>query len=233
MYTEYPKTQKIRLFSLAVGQPLVVHNQVDDIDSEDRVDLWQTVLIYRLFDNGSTQCVAHLDMDGQLLGRDVFFFSEASWCRSNDGQDDTTPKESVKEWMKIVAPEYANFDSTYTAFMLAIGPDFPHVSGCGRLLRFDIRGDQNILDPATEPVEWNIQQRRFTPLSSKRTIMPRSYGPPAAVIARIPMGRKVSCMIHFRHPPQLNHLICTGSYVTDELAVYDWRFGVKVGTLPW
>ncbi|KAI9316658.1 hypothetical protein BX666DRAFT_182309 [Dichotomocladium elegans] len=26
---------------------------------------------------------------------------------------------------------------------------------------------------------------------------------------------------------------CRGSYVTDQLTVFDWRFGVKVGVLPW
>ncbi|KAI7881605.1 hypothetical protein K492DRAFT_145908, partial [Lichtheimia hyalospora FSU 10163] len=183
---------KVRLFSLAVGQQLFLNNNQDDMDNDDRVDLWQTVLIYRLFDNGATQCVAHVHMNGQLLGRDVFFFSEASWGRS----------KNVSEWMKIVAPDHCHFDPLHTVFMLATGPDFPRVSGCGRLVKFDIRGEQSDI-------------------------------PPAAVIARITMGRKISCMIHFRHPPQLNHLICTGSYVSDQLTLFDWRFGIKVGVLPW
>ncbi|KAI8380394.1 hypothetical protein BD560DRAFT_315418, partial [Blakeslea trispora] len=52
------------------------------------------------------------------------------------------------------------------------------------------------------------------------------------MIACIRLGSDVSCMIHFKYPPYLNHLICTGSYQDDELSVYDWRFGVKVGSLP-
>lgn len=256
---------KVRLFSLAVGQQLFLNNNQDDMDNDDRVDLWQTVLIYRLFDNGATQCVAHVHMNGQLLGRDVFFFSEASWGRSSDGSDEdyarqAAPQENVSEWMKIVAPEHSHFDPLHTVFMLATGPDFPRVSGCGRLVKFDIRGERDILDPATEPVIWDTHERRFRPLyatnrshvvgsinhrfghvrssagafsytSSEST--PSSDIPPAAVIARITMGRKISCMIHFRHPPQLNHLICTGSYVSDQLTLFDWRFGIKVGVLPW
>ncbi|KAI8068180.1 uncharacterized protein B0P05DRAFT_457205, partial [Gilbertella persicaria] len=53
------------------------------------------------------------------------------------------------------------------------------------------------------------------------------------MIASIRLGSDVSCMIHFKYPPYLNHLICTGSYQDDELSVYDWRFGIKVGSLPW
>ncbi|KAJ8663805.1 hypothetical protein O0I10_000079 [Lichtheimia ornata] len=258
---------KVRLFSLAVGQQLFLNNNQDDMDNDDRVDLWQTVLIYRLFDNGATQCVAHVHMNGQLLGRDVFFFSEASWGRSSDGSDEdyarqAPPQENVSEWMKIVAPEHSDFDPLHTVFMLATGPDFPRVSGCGRLVKFDIRGERDILDPATEPVIWDTHERRFRPLfapnrnhvagsinhrfghvkssagafnytSSSESIPQQPDIPPAAVIARITMGRKISCMIHFRHPPQLNHLICTGSYVSDQLTLFDWRFGIKVGVLPW
>ncbi|ORZ08382.1 hypothetical protein BCR42DRAFT_425032 [Absidia repens] len=57
--------------------------------------------------------------------------------------------------------------------------------------------------------------------------------PPAKLIHTVYLGSHISCMIHFRYPTRLNHLICTGSYGSNELSVYDWRFGVKVGTLPW
>ncbi|ORZ03481.1 hypothetical protein BCR43DRAFT_52419 [Syncephalastrum racemosum] len=232
---------KVRLFSLAVGQPLPIAHQ-DEADGDDRVDLWQCVLIYRLYNNGATQCVAHLNMDGDLLGREVFFFSHTSWARSSDGELDPNDKTAplVKPWMEVLSPEDAQYDPRFTVFMLAIGPSLPHVSGCAQLLRFDIRGQRDLLDPSSEPCMWDILNRRFTPLFSPMarsnntaTILQRDYGPPASVVARIHLGRKVSCMIHFRYPPHLNHLICTGSYVRDELTVYDWRFGLKVGVLPW
>lgn len=232
-------TTKIRFFSLAVGQALFGNNP-DDADADERVDLWQTVLIYRLYDNGATQCVAHVSMDGELLGREVFFFSEASW----DVPRGKGPyRESVKDWMKIIAPAYADYDPQYTAFMLALGPKYPDGDGCGQLVRFDIRGEDNILDPAAEPVVWDSMLRQFRSISpfnlfsydhmNTMAVIDRPTGPPAVVVARIPLGERVSCMIHFRYPQELNHLVCTGSYRTDELTVYDWRFGVKVGVLPW
>lgn len=226
--------ETVRLFSLAVGQPLLSPEMTED-DSDDRVDIWRTILIYRLYDNGTTQCLAHLALDGQLLGRDVFFFSETSWGR---------PEEPVIDWIHMTTMGYSHqhpassndYDPAYTVFMLVMGPDFPSISGCGRLIRFDIRGDRHIIDPATEPVIWEPSVRLFRPLYPRYMIQ-RIHAPcppsSAVVLTRINMGHKVSCMIFFRHPPALNHLICTGSYDTNELTLYDWRFGVKVGILQW
>ncbi|KAJ8662718.1 hypothetical protein O0I10_001682 [Lichtheimia ornata] len=231
--------EKVRLFSLAVGQPLLSPEMTED-DSDDRVDQWRTILVYRLYDNGTTQCLAHLALDGQLLGRDVFFFSETSWGR---------PNEPVKDWIHMTTMGYRHhhhrhhttttpdhYDPDYTVFMLVMGPDFPSISGCGRLIRFDIRGERHIVDPATEPVIWEPSVRLFRPLYPRYMIQRANEPCPpssAVVLTRINMGHKVSCMIFFRHPPELNHLICTGSYDTNELTLYDWRFGVKVGTLQW
>jgi hypothetical protein len=78
-------TKKVRFFSLAVGTPMEPGTEPEN---EDRVDFWKAVFVYRLNDDGSTQCVAHVKVDNLVLGREIFLFSDASWARSNDGDDD-------------------------------------------------------------------------------------------------------------------------------------------------
>ncbi|KAG0177964.1 hypothetical protein DFQ29_004121 [Apophysomyces sp. BC1021] len=229
------ETQKVRLFTLAVGQLLFPDN--DDMDNEDRVDVWHAVLIYRLFDNGDTQCVAHLNVGGWFLGREVFFFSDISWAESNDGDlwvpDQKTSR--LRDWMQVMSPQDAGYDPVNTVFMLAVGPSFPRNAGFGQLIRFDIRGQPNLLDPSKTPVIWDPADNSFK--ATGVVPEPAEYFTedicPAKVVSVVHLGKKVSCMIHFRYPPHLNHLICTGSYNKDELTIYDWRFGVKVGVLPW
>ncbi|KAI8388523.1 uncharacterized protein BYT42DRAFT_238006 [Radiomyces spectabilis] len=227
-------TQKIRLFALAIGQPLG-HVHLDVEGAEDRVDHWQAVLIYRLFDDGTTQCLAHLRVEGHFIGREVFFFSDISWGQSNDGQWDPDDNvDAVRDWMEILTPSYANYDRRHTIFMLAIGSTTPRFSGCAQLAQFDIRGDPHVLDPSMAPLTWNRATHRF--MTHKDNLDQHLREPLSLfnkVIAVIPLGDKVSCMVHFRYPPHLNHLICTGSFQDEELSVFDWRFGVKVGTLPW
>ncbi|KAI8359936.1 hypothetical protein EDC96DRAFT_422522, partial [Choanephora cucurbitarum] len=212
--------QKVRFFSLAVGVALVTGMEAEN---EDRVDIWKSLFVYRLFDNGDTQCVAHVKVVDLFLGREVFLFSDTSWSQSNDGKDNDDSNfhtkyhspTALKDWMKIVSPENVDYDPCYTVFMLAIGPIYDHITGCVQIARFDIR-DQHILDPSVTPVAWDSILHQLIPM-----------------IACIRLGSDVSCMIHFKYPPYLNHLICTGSYQDDELSVYDWRFGIKVGSLPW
>ncbi|CAO3596410.1 unnamed protein product [Absidia cylindrospora] len=274
--------RSIRLFALAIGQPIDVHGGGghlefdDDLDeNDDRVDLWQAVLIYRLFDNGAIQCLANVPLDGRFMGREIFFFSDFSWTfgdtdegdggnttttiPNDDGSTSNFKKRNVKDWLQMVAPEHTEYDPHFTLFMLAVGPTSPDTDGCGKLIQCDLREDPNILDPALTSVTWNPISRRIVPV--RRGSMPSHHHqqrqqqyretttdssikastnhlrqlppPPAKIIHTVYLGSHISCMIHFRYPTCLNHLICTGSYDSNELSVYDWRFGVKVGTLPW
>ncbi|KAF7727181.1 hypothetical protein EC973_007956 [Apophysomyces ossiformis] len=226
------ETEKVRLFTLAIGFP-----DNDEADSEDRVDTWRVVLIYRLFDNGDTQCVAHLNVDGDFVGREIFFFSDISWAQSNDG-DQWIPDQKtgrLREWMRVVSPRHAEYDSEHTVFMLIVGPTFEPIHGYGQLIRFDIRGHPNILDPSKTLLVWDGYERCFKAEDSFHIPIEEFEEEvvPASVVTTVHLGQKVSCIIHFRYPPHLNHLVCVGSYKKDELTLYDWRFGVKVGVLPW
>ncbi|KAI8341708.1 hypothetical protein BC941DRAFT_172436 [Chlamydoabsidia padenii] len=283
--------QSIRLFALAIGQPIEQrghipidpdHPELEDPDgNDDRVDLWQAVLIYRLYDDGTTQCLAHLPLDGKFMGREVFFFSEYSWTfgDTDEVNTDNGKQRHVKDWLQMIAPENTDYDPHFTLFMLAIGPTSRDTDGCGKLVQFDLRGDANVVDPSLTSVAWSSTSWRIVP--TRRGSMPlyyysqrrqhvqqqqqrlqQQYSPlrtelhhrqntentpfgsndkapsskppiPARIIHNVYLGSHVSCMIHFQYPTHLNHLICTGSYDNNELSVYDWRFGVKVGTLPW
>ncbi|KAG2172467.1 hypothetical protein INT44_006640 [Umbelopsis vinacea] len=256
------KDDKMRLFTVAVGVPLFPNEEEEDEGDSERVDAWQVILIYRLFDDGSTQCMANLNVDNMFLGREIFFFSDYSWMRSNDGDDadvqetwDKTDykRDSVQSWLKaITTPSNAIYDPQHTVFMLAIGQSLPRISGTGMLIKIDTRGQPDALDPSTMPVRWDRSLRRLQlandlipstdsipiimsdhriSLINRHSTSSSTLNP--VIIATIKLGLKISCMLHFKYPPQLNHLIVTGSFDSDELAIYDWRFGVRVGSLPW
>ncbi|KAK4519537.1 uncharacterized protein ATC70_009773 [Mucor velutinosus] len=250
--------QKARFFTLAVG--IAFMNGLDQQqppnqeEFEDRVDIWKAIFVYRLFDDGSTQCVAHVRVEDLFLGREVFLFSDTSWCQSNDGDCNDAPQDAstspLADWMKIICPSAqatppsSHVNSRFTVYMLAIGPIFErNITGCVQLAQFDIRGQRNILDPSTTPVVWDTDSNQLVAISKKFHSY-LGFGHPinhgrylfesaTDMLTCIRLGTDVSCMIHFKYPPHLNHLICTGSYQDDELSVYDWRFGIKVGSLPW
>ncbi|KAI8888820.1 hypothetical protein K501DRAFT_240008 [Backusella circina FSU 941] len=225
-------TQKVRFFTLAVGVPL---EHGIEPNGEDRPDCWKFILVYRLNDDGTTQCISNVKTGNEFLGREVFLFSDTSWAQSSDGEWNPDPAaDKLQGWIKTISPSNANYDPRYTVFLLAIGITFESISGCVQLTKFDIRSkDTNLLDPSTTPVIWEYFNGHITPGNAVTPLLPPRFSSPTDMIASIRLGQNVSCMIHFKYPPQLNHLICTGSYREDELSVYDWRFGVKVGTLPW
>ncbi|KAI8886239.1 hypothetical protein K501DRAFT_244493 [Backusella circina FSU 941] len=208
-------------------------------ESEDKVDIWKAIFVYCLDDNGSTQCVAHVKVDNFFLGREVFLFSDTSWARSNDGDnnmnddDDATDGDKLQDWMKVVSPANANYDPRYTVFMIAIGPIYESITGCVKLAKFDMRGQKDILDPSICRTTWDYISECLRPNYNLEDLSFQSYTPPTNMISTIKLGIEVSCMIHFKYPPNLNHLICIGSNQSDELSVYDWRFGIKVGALLW
>ncbi|KAG2180874.1 hypothetical protein INT43_008454 [Umbelopsis isabellina] len=254
------KEQKLRLFTVAVGVPLFPNEDEEDEGDSERVDAWQVILVYRLFEDGSTQCMANLNVDNMFLGREIFFFSDYSWMRSNDGDDSMVEeqydkscrRDSVTDWLKVITTtSNASYDPKYTVFMLAIGQSLPRISGTGMLIKIDIRGQPDALDPSTMPVRWDRSVRRLQladetipsthslqtiSADDRMTLISRhnhSGIPNPVIVGTIKLGLKISCMLHFKYPPQLNHLIVTGSFDSDELAIYDWRFGVRVGSLPW
>ncbi|KAF7730952.1 hypothetical protein EC973_000998 [Apophysomyces ossiformis] len=221
--------EKVRLFAVAVGQPLAPYN--GDIN----VDLWRAVFVYRLFDDGSTSCLGHLQTNGSFISQDVFFFSDASWGRSNDDKPGTNNETGhVKEWLRVTCPEFADFESDYTVFMFAFGPMYQDINGYGQFARFDLRSYPGTVDPSISPVIQN-PAGRYEYLNYKLWQQARlpNPGKPAELISVVRLGSKVSCMMHFRDPPHLNHLICVGSYTRDELYIYDWRFGIVSGIIPW
>lgn len=217
--SDHKSTQEVRFFSLAVGMGMGLLHELEDI--EDRVDIWKSLFVYRLFNDGSTQCVSHIEILDSFLGREIFLFSDTSW--SDDDEDN-----KLTDWMQIVSPTDSVFDDRFTVFILAIGPIYDRITGCVQLAKFDLRGQNNILDPSIIPVYWNRTSNQLLSISNQM-----AYNNPTKIITSIKLGNDVSCMIHFKYPTYLNHLICTGSYQDDELSVYDWRFGIKVGSLPW
>ncbi|KAI8069442.1 hypothetical protein BC940DRAFT_318290 [Gongronella butleri] len=304
--------ERVRLFALAVGQPVELHGHFDDDmpgadnNNEDmaaadgRVDIWQTVLIYRMFDDGTTQCLANLPIDGTFMGREVSFFSDHSWHANGnanglvDASSSSSSSSSLQSWLNMVVTPENNtpIDPANTLFMLAIGPASADADGTGKLVRFDLRGHRSTLDPANVPVIWNPMLRRLVRRQALQTAVPTNQRnqpsalhqllassssspfastlsshphttipiqqqqqqqqqqqpphqqpastsptavtvPPPKVIYTVYLGTRVSCMIHFRTPAHLNHLICCGSYEHHDLTIYDWRFGLKIGTLPW
>ncbi|CAO3613326.1 unnamed protein product [Cunninghamella echinulata] len=323
-------SSKIRLFALAIGLPAEMDEHLDDEGNhddngeanEDRMDIWQAVLIYRLYDNGVTQCLAHIPFEDDFLGREVFFFSDYSWTHGDDEFKSTTDhhhhsKRNIKDWLGMIAPGSIDYDPQNTLFMFVIGLNI-NANGGGKLIQFDLRGNANVVDPALTPVAWDTFIRRMLPskfyfqplnewqqqqqlmlrrlmtenMNNEASSSSSSSNPinnintitsnlnipfnnyniknnnsnnrnnnnnnnnnnnsgdtdnihnnhsnnypslpiPAKVIYTVHLGSYVSCMIHFKYPFFLNHLICTGSLQSNELSIYDWRFGIKVGTLPW
>jgi hypothetical protein len=220
--------EKATFFSLAIGMALIHEMDPQEDDIEDRVDIWKSIFIYRLFDNGSTQCVANIKVSEFFLGREIFLFSDTSWNSSNQEEEQGN---DLQDWLQIVSPkDAAVYDKRHTIFLLAIGPVYERITGCVQLSRFDLRAANDVLDPSLIPVVWDNSTQLLVPLAPAYV---KATNPPTEIITSIKLGTDVSCMIHFKYPPYLNHLICTGSYQDDELSVYDWRFGIKVGTLPW
>lgn len=189
--------EKVRLFAVVICKPPV------DQEDDDRMNTWQSLLIYRLYDNGYIQCLADINnLDSyQFLGRGIFFFS-------NEDQ----PLQ-VKDWLNIIDNHRHSHSSNFV-YMLAFGLDSDDYNGHGHIIQFDLY--QSIMDPLLKETYW-IER----PIST------------AKIIFTAPLGIQVSCMIHFRHYPQLHHLVCIGNFESEELSIYDWRFGIKVGSIGW
>ncbi|KAI8976125.1 hypothetical protein BDB01DRAFT_908387 [Pilobolus umbonatus] len=216
--------RKVQLFALVIGMPVPVRGFVDplqDGDDYDRINKWRAVLIYHLMEDGTTECLANIPIPDAFLGRGIYFFSSF-----NNGNT-----ENVMDWLQMISPDTVEqHDPHSTVFMLAFGVNSPLYSGCGHIIQFDLRGDPSILDPSETHLSWDEVNQSFYRTNPINTI--KADTPHAKLISSIRLGSHVSCMIHFRHPPQLNHLMCVGSLSPSELTIYDWRFGIKVGSIP-
>ncbi|KAG0946052.1 hypothetical protein G6F57_003269 [Rhizopus arrhizus] len=176
--------QKTRLFSIALG-----------------LEVWEVVLIYRLYNDDHIECLAHVKgmAQYQLLGRGIFFFSST---------DNNTL--GVEEWLSLVCPQ-AQIDDC-SLYMLAYGPKLYRHAGYGHIIQFNLH--QPIKDPFSSEESDNTEND-------------------AKIIYSMRLGTQVICMLHFRHCSSLQHLICTANYESAELSIYDWRFGIKVGSIPY
>lgn len=210
--------QTIRVFAVAIGQPAWLNGEEEDEEEEECMNVWKFLLIYRLFDNGDIACLANINMMDQhgFLGREVSFFGLEDW---------------VEPWLQIVSPDNVTTDP-HIAYLLACGPSLPRYFGLGQIIQFDTRGSDNtIIDPSKTHLTWDENAREFKPEEQQQQQPNKLSTFTSKLISTIRLGAEVSCMVHFRHLPQLNHLICTGNFDTNELSIYDWRFGVKVGVL--
>lgn len=209
--------QKVRFCCIIVGQSTSWDQEEEDIiDSEDDdlMQIWKTVLIYRLFDDGKTTLVANITMNRpRFLGRDVFFFNQI---------------DDMQSWLDTLSTEIEK-QNPFTVFMLAYGPIFPRYAGCAHVFQFDARADLIDQDPSKTIMRWDSSTRQLVkPPDPTQTML--TYKP-AQLISTVRLGIEVNCMIHLRQPPQLNHLICTGNFDTNDLTICDWRFGLRVGVL--
>lgn len=129
------------------------------------------------------------------------------------------PNLKVAEWLSLVNPKRGV--DKQSLFLLMLGPKRYRYAGCGHVIQFDL--DRPIVDP----LQLNEAKKELSVFND------------AEHICAIPLGAQVSCLIHFRDYPQLSHLVCTGNFEANEMSIYDWRFGVKVGAIacndphPW
>lgn len=202
----------VRLFALSINQPApFLDNDNDDEEEEQENELrtlWKVILVYRLHDDGSTTCLANLETTSLFLGRGTWFFTDIG--------------SKTKDWLQIISPDTVHDYSPTTVFMLAYGISMNTFAGHSQIIQFDIQEENNLLDPAKTVFRWDEDQDRFVAMAEQQ-----GHHGNAKVISTFYLGARVSCMIHLAHP--LSHLICTGNFLRNELAIYDWRFGVKVG----
>jgi hypothetical protein len=210
---------RVRLFSITIGYPLDQEDpiQPEEEDDDEKINVWRTILIYRLYDDGTTVCLANIPLHDRFVGREVYFF---------------TKMDQIKNWLKVISSDaLSRYDPDHSVFLVAFGPTLPLYAGQVKIIMFDIRPQQHTIDPTLSSVGWDETHGFCYMDPSLETAAARNDAD--HIIGTIRLGAQVSCMIHFRYPPQLKHLICTGNFNTSELSIYDWRFGMRVGVIPW
>lgn len=192
------------IFTVAIGIPLLSGDD-DEEDQTDRVDLWKEVRIYRLHGDGFVQQLGSYQVMGTFLGREMFVFP----------QDNDTITWSRPQGVSGEAPNPA-------IMVLLVGARLPLLVGSVVLLGVELR--PRGADAAGSDVASNVMNNNNDDIANAAPT-------PTVLLKRI-FGTKISCMHHLRYPAQLNHLIFTGSYGSENLTLWDWRTGSKAGVFP-
>lgn len=215
MQTITIKNKKTRLFAISINQPSPIIDEEEEEEEEEDSELktlWKVILIYKLDHDGTTTCLAHLETSSLFLGRGTWFFTDIN-------------EKKTRDWLQIISPDTVNDYSASTVFLLAYGISMNTFAGYSQIIQFDLEQTNNdLLDPTKTVYRWDEEQDQFVvALPQEQTTNN------AKVISTFYLGARVSCMIHFRYPHPLSNLICTGNFLRNELSIYDWRFGIKVG----
>lgn len=221
MQTLQIKNEKVRLLAISLNQP---HESTaaDDSDEEggdqQRQTFWNNIVIYRLYDDGSTTCLGITS--AYLFGRGAWFFSSMN--------------EQQQQWLNIVSPD-KDYNSDTKAFLMIFGLGPHHFEGLVQVISFDIKANDILSDPSQIVYEWDgvdfsvSSQNKMSTLANADTNGNMTFS--THMVTMSFLEARVSCMVHLGHINELNHLICTGNYHGEDLSVYDWRFGIKVGVL--
>ncbi|KAI8051848.1 hypothetical protein BDF21DRAFT_432224 [Thamnidium elegans] len=225
MQTVHINKKKVRLFAMSINQPRPTTDSEDDDDSdmEDSTApdhtkvLWKVILVYQLHEDGSTTCLAHLESSSLFLGRGTWFFTDMNG-----------DQEAIKNWLQMVSPDTLNtYDPSSSVFLLTYGLSMTRFAGYSQVMQFNLSPVHPSLDPTKTVYRWDEDLDRFMVAHEQRQEQQN-----AKIISTFYLGGRVSCMIHFRYPHTLNHLMVTGNFLRNELSIYDWRFGVKIGVFP-
>lgn len=253
--------EKIRLFAVSLNQPRVMTDSDDEEDQPQRDELqslWKVILIYRLHDDGSTTCLSHLETSSLFLGRGTFFFNTIGsgvedtkkWLQitSPDTLEEYDSNHSV--FMLAYGLSLTRFAGYSQVIQLDLRANETLLDPSKTVYAWDDEEDRfviskkfvnkapqqqsAILSPTTNATNglYSSPESSSSSTSSLFTNQDNRTRFSAQVISTLYLGPRVSCMIHFQNPTQLNHLIITGNFHRNELSIYDWRFGLNVGVFP-
>ncbi|KAI9277629.1 hypothetical protein BY458DRAFT_488491 [Sporodiniella umbellata] len=177
------QNEYMKIFTIALLWPLRFDLLEGDQENE-RASTWDSLLIYRIHDNGSIQCISECNQ----LKRDFF----------------------VEDELPITHRWFNARSNTIYMLVFGINTDF-----LGHRYIFELDLKHTIKDPLMGEANWLMQRPCI-----------------ARLVSSAYLENQVSCMIRFS-PLPLRHLICVGSIDSNELSLYDWRSGTRVGQVDW
>ncbi|RUS15885.1 hypothetical protein BC937DRAFT_91860 [Endogone sp. FLAS-F59071] len=194
------------IFTVAIGIPLPSGDEDED-EQADRVDVWKEVRIYRLHEDGFVQQLGSYQLMGTFVGREAFTFSQENdtitWGRPQ-GVSGEVPNPAI--------------------MVLLVGARLPLLVGSVVLLGV------KLLPRSVDAAGMDVSPANV--MNNNNDDIANSNAPTPTVLLKRIFGTKMSCMHHLRYPAQLNHLIFTGSYGSDNLTLWDWRTGLRAGIFP-